>query len=159
MNPAGSPSLSANAATVGEPGETPSDAGTAAQLQAIQQAPTNAHRQSHRTRSERDAAHFAAVALVGTAVLIGLGVQCSQLLSERARLAGEFSTQARAVEDAEQFRARLDRLARETHKLGEQGYPIGRQLIEKLRKQGILIDLTADPPVAHLGRKAQAPAK
>jgi hypothetical protein len=102
--------------------------------------------------------HFAAVGLLGVAVLIGLAAQGIGLLDERYRLARAFEAQGPAVEEASHLRARVELLARELHKVSEQGYPIGRALVTDLRGRGIAIDVSADPPISRMATQVVLPA-
>lgn len=118
----------------------------ASAVNAASQASTT-HRHSRRSSAERDAAQFTAFALVSLAVVIGLCVQCAQLITERRSLSQSYATQTRAMEEAMLFRTSLHRLAFETQTLVEKGLESGQLLVDELRKRGIVIDLTADPPV------------
>jgi hypothetical protein len=128
------------AATTGEPTKRRRDGARTASS-------VDAQRDSHRSLAERDLTHFLAMLLMALAVLIALAVQCAQLLTERASIEREFAAQARALEGAAQLRGNLDRLARGIHRLSEQGYPVGRALAADLRKRGIVIDVSVEPPV------------
>ena len=50
------------------------------------------------------------------------------------------------VENATQFRAKLDKVARETQQLADRGNPNAKFVVDELRKRGITINPTASPP-------------
>lgn len=78
--------------------------------------------------------------MIGGALVFWLGFQTWQLVVERDLLQQAYGTQTRTVENASQFRTRLDRIARETQVLADKGNPNAKLLVEELRKRGITIN-------------------
>lgn len=78
--------------------------------------------------------------MIGGALVFWLGFQTWQLVVERDLLQQVYATQTRTVENASQFRTRLDRIARETQVLADKGNPNAKLLVEELRKRGITIN-------------------
>jgi hypothetical protein len=102
--------------------------------------------QRDRPIARADSAVFVPIALLAAAMVIGLGFQCWQLMDERDHLEQAFASQVRVVENATQFRAKLDKVARETQQLADRGNPNAKFVVEELRKRGITINPTALPP-------------
>lgn len=86
---------------------------------------------------------FVPLLLLGVAVMIGLVFQCWQLVVESGQLTDTFASQARVVDNATQFRAKLDKVARETQLLADKGNPNAKLVVDELRKRGITINPTA----------------
>jgi len=98
---------------------------------------------TERASAPADSAAFVPLALLGAAMVIGFGFQCWQLTVERGQLAQAYASQVRVVENATQFRAKLDKVARETQLLADKGNPNAKLVVEELRKRGITINPTA----------------
>lgn len=97
--------------------------------------------------AERPSA-FVPVTLFGAALLVALGFQAWQLVTERAQLKEAFASQAQVVQNATEFRARLDKVARDTQLLADKGNANAKVVVEELRKRGITINPNAGPATA-----------
>ncbi len=86
---------------------------------------------------------FLPLTLFGGALVYWLGFQTWQLVVERGQLDQAFASQTRTMENAAQFRARLDKIARETQLLADKGNPNAKLLVEELRKRGVTINPNA----------------
>ncbi|MFO1198011.1 MAG: hypothetical protein U1E86_13690 [Burkholderiaceae bacterium] len=116
----------------------------------------------HRPGEARIAAHASRdpllpMLLIGGALVFWLAFQTWQLVAERGQLDQAFASQTRTMENATQFRARLDKIARETQILADKGNPNAKLLVEELRKRGVTINPNA-PAAGSASAGAAAPA-
>lgn len=102
---------------------------------------------------------FLPVAMIGGALVFWLAFQTWQLLAERQQLDQAFASQTRTMENATQFRARLDRIARETQILADKGNPNAKLLVEELRKRGVTINPNAPAAGSASAGAAPPPAR
>lgn len=101
-----------------------------------------------RTAATSEMVAFIPLLLLSVAVMIGLVFQCWQLVAESGQLTDAFASQVKVVDNATQFRAKLDKVARETQLLADKGNPNAKLVVDELRKRGITINptATASPP-------------
>lgn len=85
---------------------------------------------------------FAPLALLAVALVVWVGFQTSQLISERRGLRTLKEGQEAQVQTSQKLRASLDAIATGTLKLSEQGNPNARFIVDELRKRGITINAT-----------------
>ena len=90
---------------------------------------------------------FAPLSLLLLALLVWVGFQTTQLLSEGEKLKAMEASQEVQLQQSKKLRAALDALAADTAKLAEQGNPNAKLLVEELRKRGVTINPNAAKPV------------
>jgi hypothetical protein len=86
---------------------------------------------------------FVPVLLVGCAVLVWMGFQTAQLISERRQLDEAHNSQAQPLEQSQKLRASLDSIAAATQKLADSGDAGAKLLVDELNKRGITINPNA----------------
>jgi F0F1-type ATP synthase membrane subunit b/b' len=91
------------------------------------------------TTEIRERGPFAPVLLLALALLILLGFQTLQLLTEGATLRETKANQEKPLENALAARAQLEGLAADTARLAEQGNANAERMIEQLRKRGVTV--------------------
>ncbi len=92
-------------------------------------------------------------------MLLWQGFQSWQLFSERSQLQQALTAQEQLVQNASNFRTRLDTIARETQILADKGNPNARLLVEELKKRGVTINPAAAPAGAGTAPPASGVAK
>jgi hypothetical protein len=74
------------------------------------------------------------------------GFQMAQLMQERDNLASLRVSQDKQVEDSKKLRESLDKLAKATLALSNQGNANARLIVDELRRRGVTINPDATPP-------------
>ena len=96
--------------------------------------------------------------LAGLSLVLMLGFQTSQLLSNQDKLNQLKATLVDAVEKAQMLRTQFDGLARKTVELAANGNDNARYVIDEMKKQGVDLSALAAAP-APAGKDGNGDAK
>jgi hypothetical protein len=83
---------------------------------------------------------FLPMALLATALVVGLAFQTWSLVAERSQLALANATQEPPTVQARKLRAALDTLAVSTQRLAAEGSVSARTVVEELARRGVTIN-------------------
>jgi len=83
---------------------------------------------------------FVPVALLAVTLLLWVGFQTTQLITERQTLQTLRQGQEAQIQSSQKLRASLDTIASGTAKLAQQGNPSARLIVEELKKRGVTIN-------------------